>query len=187
MPITLSADMRGVKRLKRRLRRVRGKAVLYAAKKAQDDAAEVYRRNFQREWDAEFDVRRRAFPRRVLRVRRARVSGGKVSATNVAEFAGTETLRRQLKGQLRRPRGRFLYIPANKRARKPDKARTFVAGKAVLVRNARGVRRVASLAESAVVPRRFSHRRALRRTERAMARLLRRALAKELREALRRR
>ena len=97
-----------------------------------------------------------------------------VTPTNVREFAGTETIKRQLKGGVRRPKGRYLYIPVNKRGRKP-KGKTFVAGKSVWVRNSRGVRRVASLAEDADVPRRFNHRRVLDRTERAMSRLLRRA------------
>ena len=118
-------------------------------------------------------------------MRRARVSGRAVSPTNVREFAGTETLKRQLRGGVRRPKGKHLYIPVRKRQRKP-KGKTFVAGNSVWVRNTRGVRRIASLAESADVPRRFSHRSVIRHTEKAMARLLRRAVAKELRTALRR-
>ena len=185
MPLTVAADTRSVKRLARQLRRVRAKSLGFAIKTAQDQGAEIYKRRFQQEWDAQFDVRRRAFPRRVLRIRRARVRGATVTPTNVKEFAGTETIKRQLKGGVRRPKGRYLYIPVNKRGRKP-KGKTFVAGQSIWVRNSRGVRRVASLAEDADVPRRFSHRRVLDRTERAMSRLLRRALNKELNSALRR-
>lgn len=186
MPVSITADTRGLRRLKRRLRRVRSKSLLYAAKEAQDEGAKFYRREFQREWNREFDVRRKTFPSRVFRIRWARVSGGRVTATNVREFAGAETIRRQLRGGVRRPRGKFLYVPVNKRARKP-KARTFVAGKSVYVRNRRGARRIAGLAASVDVPRRFSHRRVVARVEKRMGRLLKRALVKELRTALRRR
>ena len=109
-----------------------------------------------------------------------------MTATNVREFGGAETIRRQLRGGVRRPRGRFLYVPLDKRARKPGKG-TFRAGKSVYVRNRRGARRIAGLAASVDVPRRFRHRRVIARVEKRMGRLLKRAVVKELRTALRRR
>ena len=103
--------------LLRELGRIRSRAIPFAVKRATDAVGGALAARaglIQREWDRTFAVRRRTFPSRVLRVRRARVTGDRVSRpTRVVNIAADELLADQLRGGVREPRrGRQLLLPA---------------------------------------------------------------------------
>ena len=184
MPVDVS--VRGDKRLVRTLRRIRARSVPFAQKKATDRAGRLLIQAIQREWNRVFDARRKTFPRSVLRVQRARVTGERVGKpTRVVNIAADALLSDQLRGGTRTPtKGRFLFVPADKRRRRSRTAVTFVTDDQKLVfqyRKTGNDRYIGVLKRKVKIPRRFTLRKPLQRIQRLLPRLLDQELRKEIR------
>ena len=180
------------RRALRQLQRIRRRAIPYAAKRAQDDVGRELAKPhglIQRAWDRQFDVRRRTFPARVLRVRRARVQGERVSPTKVVSIAADELLSDQLRGGTRRPRtGRALLLPARRGRRVRRRNQRFVervGGRDVLfeARKRGGPKVVGVFVRSARIPKRFSLAAPIRAANRLLPRRFDRAVRRELARA----
>ena len=177
----------------RTLRRLRRKSVPYSIKTASDNAAKLMVKAFIREWNRSFQVKRRTFPRQVLRIRRARVSGDHISQnTRVVSVREHDIFRKQFEGGVQRPRGgaRAFLIPVGpkRRRRRREVVKTYKAGKYIFeYKPGEDDRLLAHFAGSIRLPRRFSERRVFERVDRVMPRLLRQAVRKEIRAVLARR
>ena len=179
----------GEKKALRKLRRLRRKAVPFAIKKASDQAGRLLVTSFVQEWRRVFEVRRKTFPRSVLRVIKAGVSGERVVRnTRVISFAAHDTLVTQLLGGVRKPqRSKTFAIPVG-RPRVRRNPRNYVSGKYIFQARKTGKDKLVGHFEDAVkIIRRFNERRVLNRVQRAMPRLLREAVREETRQVLLRR
>ena len=184
MPVQVS--IRVDQRLTRQLRRLREKSIPFGIKAGTDEGGRVLVRLIQKEWNRVFDVRRRSFPTRVIKVNRARVSRGRVSRpTRVLNIAADELLSDQLRGGRRTPKNaRKLLVPAKKGQRRSRSATTFVTDEGFLFEHrprSETDRYVGVLKRSVKIPRRYSLRRPLARLTRLLPRLIDRALTKEIR------
>lgn len=187
--IEMTADIRG---LTRELRRIRRKSVPFALKRATDDVARQVAGTkglLQKEWNRTFNERRRTFPGVFIRVRRAFVSRGRVTkpsrVISTGPAATEEILLDQIKGRTRRPkRSRALLIPNRVRGRKPRKSpRRYRAGK-YLFQAQRGKNKYVGALESSVqIPRRFDLEKVVRQAQRQLPAALRRSLQSELAKA----
>ena len=110
-------------------------------------------------------MRRRTFPRNVLRVGKSYVRQGIVARpSRVFSIAADELLEDQIRGGTRRPTGghRRLLVPENKR-RRPRK-NIYRADKYLFAARKRGPSKyVGTLERKVRIPRRFDLERALRR------------------------
>ena len=185
-----------IERFERDLRRIRRRSIPFALKRATDDAGRrLVGPNglIQRAWNRVFNTKRKGFPGRVLRVRRAFVnrSRGRISrytkVYNLESGGIDDILRDQLEGRTRRPKkSRALLVPAS--GRRPRKStKRFTADGYVFDRRKRGGDKyVGVLKDSVDIPKRFSLRRPLAVVSRQLPILLRRHLQRELVAARRR-
>ena len=162
----------------------------FAIKKASDQAGVALVAAFNAEWRKKLKQKRTTFPKRVLRVLRARVTGEHISRnTRVVSVGGDEVLSLQIRGGTKRPRGKALLVPPSSSRRKPRKGqKRYSAGKYLFKPN-KGRRKdayVGHLESTVHVKRRFSERRILERTRVILPRLVRSELRKETRAQLRR-
>ena len=171
------------KQVKRALKRIRRHRVFLAEKKTMDAGANLAKQAFVKEWNRTFDVRKRSFPRSVLRIRKAHINfnTGRVNhPARLFNFAANRVLLLQLRGGVRRPKGEWLLVPQKKGQRKPK--RTYLRGRAVMVPlKTKADRFYGVLTKTARIPRRFSIRAVERRVERVLPRVAERILRAELR------
>ena len=189
----ITVRVRGGKRALRTLRRLRKKSVPFGIKNASDNAGKLLVKGFDQEWKRAFQVKRRTFPRQVLSVRRARVSGGRVSQnTRVVSRRKHDIFDKQLIAGTRRPPGgnKAFLIPVGpkRRRRRREVVKTYKAGKYIFEsKPGQKDLLLAHFADTIRIPRRFSERRVFERINRIMPRLLRQAVRKEIRAVLARR
>ena len=109
--------------VKRDLKRIRRKGVFAAEKQIMDTGAVLLKQALEKQWRSDMDVKKRSFPSRIIRTTKAFVNfrtGGLVRPARVINVAGDRLLRLQIKGGIKKPRGKALLIPPGKR---PPKAR----------------------------------------------------------------
>ena len=171
------------KEVKRALKRIRRHRVFNAERKMMDAGANLAKQAFVKEWNRTFDVRKRSFPRSVLRIHKAHINfnTGRINRpARLFNFAANRVLLLQIRGGVRKPKGRWLLVPQKKGQRKPR--RTYIRGKAVVAYlKTKDDRLYGILAKQARIPRRFSIRAVERRVERVLPRVAERILRAELR------
>ena len=179
--LTVRVDAR---RALRRLRRVRRKAVPFAQRDIMNEGAKALKLALEKQWRRDMDARRKAFPRTVLRVRRAYVGRGTFRPARVVNVAADELLRDQIEGGVRTPtHGRSLFVRATRRKQRKQ-PRDFRAGRYVFrARKRGGDRYLGVLSRRARIPRRWKVRVAVRRVARVLPRIARRVVAAEVRKA----
>ena len=174
-----------VVQFRRQLRDISAKSFAFGVKNASDRAGRFLVKSFQREWNRKMNVRRRSFPRNVLRVERALVDpnvGVVTRPTRVYNKFANEVLKAQLRGAVRRPsKSQYFFIPIRTGGRRRRAPKTFRAGKYIFAYNTRGDRLIGTLAEQVKVEPRLDYQRVLRSVRKTYIRLLRASLARELR------
>ena len=170
---------------KRQFRRLKNSSFAFGIKNASDRAGRFFIKSLQREWNRKMDVKRRSFPRSVMRVKRALVNasaGIVVRPTEVRNIAADEALRAQIFGATRRPdKSRAFVVPTGRSRRISRRLKTFTAGKYIFAYNSRGDRLVGTLEPRIRVDGTINLRKVANITARTFGRLLNASLARELR------
>ena len=192
MPIDLRIDLVGkggspIRNPRNLLERVRKRAVPFAMKAALDMIAADLKLQLVRQWkrDLPRTRRRRTFPRNVIRVRKAFVNkqGLVVRPARVVSVAGNDVIRLQMRGGIRKPHGKALFIPGGgkRSVRRSDK--NYKAGQYLFKHMRSGDRYLAVFAKSAKYRPRFNPMPALNRTARKAPGIAARRFEKELNDA----
>lgn len=192
--IALSIDTRSVKKLKRKLRRASRTGVARALTRAANTGGRLAIDELQKQWNRDMKVRRRSFPRRVLKLRKARFTRRRQYAARVLSVGADELLRDQIKGGVRIPtRTENLAIPTG--GTTPRQLRAAMRrGATVALADGRIMRRTPTgrlgkqlgvLRPRARIPRRWRIRLAVRRVRAALPGIAARALRGELARAMR--
>ena len=187
MAVRVSASV-DIKRSIRQLQSVRVKGVFAAQKAIMTKGSDLMLASLLRQWRSDMVVRKRSFPKQVLRRRRANVDfkTGRIRRVGrVLSIGADDLLRLQIKGGTRRPRGRALFVRENTRRRAPRDG-TFRAGPYVFRKLKRKDKYLGVLADFAIIKRRWRIGHAVRRVERVMPRVALREVQRELRSALNR-